>query len=79
MVIGLNSSLFFRDPETIRRQEALAKKDRMDKDDEERLADFIKKQVERAKDQERNHEDAQFTEMQKNSEEEKGTLVQYTD
>lgn len=36
-----------RDPETIARQEALAKKDKMAKDDEERLAEFISKQVEK--------------------------------
>nr|ACO11746.1 KIN, antigenic determinant of recA protein homolog [Caligus rogercresseyi] len=41
-----------RDPDTIARQEALAKKDKMVKDDEERLLDFISKQVERAKDDE---------------------------
>jgi DNA/RNA-binding protein KIN17 len=34
-----------RDPETIARQEALAKKEKMDKDDEERLLEFIEKQV----------------------------------
>jgi DNA/RNA-binding protein KIN17 len=38
-----------RDPETIARQETLSKKHRLDKDDEERLAEFIKQQVERAK------------------------------
>merc|ERR1712142_1009464 len=36
-----------RDPETIARQEALAKRDKMAKDDEERLAEFISKQVEK--------------------------------
>uniref|UniRef100_A0A7G3AGC4 Putative dna/rna-binding protein kin17 n=1 Tax=Lutzomyia longipalpis TaxID=7200 RepID=A0A7G3AGC4_LUTLO len=38
-----------RDPETIARQEKMAKKQKMDKDDEERLQEFIEKQVERGK------------------------------
>lgn len=38
-----------RDPETLAAQERKAKKEKMDKDDEERLMDFIEKQVERAK------------------------------
>jgi len=38
-----------RDPETIARQQALAKKDKMDKDDEERTLQFVEKQVERLK------------------------------
>ncbi|XP_025160599.1 DNA/RNA-binding protein KIN17 [Harpegnathos saltator] len=38
-----------RDPETLAAQEKKAKKEKMDKDDEERLMDFIEKQVERAK------------------------------
>ena len=38
-----------RDPETIERQEALAKKQKMHKDDQERLSHFIEKQVEKGK------------------------------
>ncbi len=38
-----------RDPDTIARQERLAKKGRLDKDDEEKLAEFIEKQVAKAK------------------------------
>ncbi|XP_059622459.1 DNA/RNA-binding protein KIN17 [Phlebotomus argentipes] len=38
-----------RDPETIARQEKMAKKQKMDKDDEERLQEFIEKQVEKGK------------------------------
>jgi DNA/RNA-binding protein KIN17 len=34
-----------RDPETIARQEALKRKEKAAKDDEERLAEFIKNQV----------------------------------
>jgi len=37
-----------RDPETIARQDAVAKKDKMAKDDEERLAQFIRQQVAKA-------------------------------
>lgn len=39
-----------RDPETIARQKALAKKEKMVKDDQERMAEFVNKQVERQKD-----------------------------
>ena len=35
----------FRDPETLARQEALAKKEKMDKDDQERMMEFIERQV----------------------------------
>ena len=38
-----------RDPETIARQEALTKRDKMSKTDDERMADFVAKQVERVK------------------------------
>ena len=59
-----------RDPETIRRQEALQKKEKMDLDDEERRARFIQQQVERS------HKDADtesptYTEIQRQSEDEK--------
>jgi len=59
-----------RDPETIRRQEALQKKEKMDLDDEERRARFIQQQVERS------HRDADagsplYTEIQRQSEDEK--------
>merc|ERR1712165_480103 len=36
-----------RDPETIARQEAMSKKDKLAKDDSERMAAFIEKQVQR--------------------------------
>uniref|UniRef100_A0A1B6CFY9 DNA/RNA-binding protein Kin17 WH-like domain-containing protein n=1 Tax=Clastoptera arizonana TaxID=38151 RepID=A0A1B6CFY9_9HEMI len=39
-----------RDPETIALQEALAKKEKMEKDDNEKLMEFIEKQIERGKD-----------------------------
>ncbi|XP_015588190.1 DNA/RNA-binding protein KIN17 [Cephus cinctus] len=38
-----------RDPETLAAQEKKAKKQKMDKDDEERMMDFIEKQVERGR------------------------------
>lgn len=38
-----------RDPETLAAQERKAKKEKMDKDDEERLMEFIDKQIEKAK------------------------------
>ncbi|XP_071447193.1 DNA/RNA-binding protein KIN17 [Hetaerina americana] len=38
-----------RDPETIALQEALAKKEKMDKDDEEKMMHFIQKQIEEGK------------------------------
>lgn len=38
-----------RDPETIRLQEAMAKKDKMDKDDNERMMEFLDKQIARGK------------------------------
>lgn len=38
-----------RDPETLAAQEKKEKKEKMDKDDEERLQDFIQKQIERTK------------------------------
>lgn len=38
-----------RDPETLAAQEKKAKKEKMDKDDEERLMEFIDKQIEKAK------------------------------
>ena len=37
--------MFARDPETLARQEALAKKEKMDKDDQERMLEFIERQV----------------------------------
>lgn len=38
-----------RDPETIAMQEALAKKEKMDKDDSEKMMEFLEKQIERGK------------------------------
>ena len=65
-----------RDPETIARQEALAKKDKMAKDDEERLAAFISKQVEKGNTttSSTTDEKEQATELMRISEDEKVTL-----
>ncbi|CAA9998657.1 unnamed protein product [Nesidiocoris tenuis] len=38
-----------RDPETIRQQEAIARREKMQKDDDERMMDFLEKQIERGK------------------------------
>jgi len=61
-----------RDPETIARQEALAKRDKMAKDDEERLAEFISKQVEKGAGE--SSESSQATELMRFNEEEKISL-----
>lgn len=56
-----------RDPDTIRKQEAIAKKERLDMDDEERMAKFIEKQAER--DQEGKESiPVVYTELQRESE-----------
>ncbi|XP_057366863.1 DNA/RNA-binding protein KIN17-like [Daphnia carinata] len=59
-----------RDPETIARQEALAKKTKMDKDDQERVTHFIEKQVQKGK-QEGEEEEAVYTELKRENPEEK--------
>lgn len=59
-----------RDPETIRRQESLQKKEKMDLDDEERRARFIQQQIERSsKDSET--ETPMYTEIQRQTEDDK--------
>ena len=61
-----------RDPETIARQEAQAKKQKMEKDDQEQVSRFIEKQVEKGK-KEGDEEDAEptFTEFKRENPEEK--------
>lgn len=49
IVSGWYITYIDRDPETLAAQERKAKKEKMDKDDEERLMDFIDKQIEKAK------------------------------
>lgn len=40
-----NKKCFFRDPATIAFQEAMAKKEKMDRDDQDRMMQFLEKQV----------------------------------
>lgn len=63
-----------RDPETIKRQEAVQKKEKMDLDDEEKMAKFIEKQIGRAAAAEKEKKTVEYTELQRKSEEEKLTL-----
>ncbi|CAG0882673.1 unnamed protein product [Darwinula stevensoni] len=58
-----------RDPETIAMQEKHAKKEKMAKDDEERLKDFIEKQVERGKNVANSEDGPSYTELQREGEE----------
>ncbi|GFN94549.1 DNA/RNA-binding protein kin17-like [Plakobranchus ocellatus] len=63
-----------RDPETIRRQEALKAKEKMEVTDEERTMKFIDKQIERAKETQQITTEAEFTELKRNDEEERISL-----
>lgn len=58
-----------RDPETLAMQEKMAKKQKMDKDDEERLAEFIKEQVRRGN-KEEEPGTSSYTELKRDNEEE---------
>lgn len=61
-----------RDPETIARQEAVLKKQKMDKDDIERVSQFIEKQVEKGKQEKTGEEEEPvFTEFKRENPEEK--------
>ncbi|CAF88923.1 unnamed protein product, partial [Tetraodon nigroviridis] len=60
-----------RDPETIRRQEELARKKKHDLDDEERSAKFIEEQVRRGRDGRETEETPLYTELKRENEEEK--------
>ncbi|CAI9578609.1 unnamed protein product [Staurois parvus] len=62
-----------RDPETIKRQQELEKKKKQDLDDEERTAKFIEEQVRRGKG-EAEPEVPVYTELSRESEEEKGSF-----
>ncbi|KAJ2939878.1 hypothetical protein O0L34_g6578 [Tuta absoluta] len=63
-----------RDPATIAAQEAKAKKEKMDKDDQERMLEFIQKQVERGK-KETADEQPSFSEFKRESSQERVTLT----
>ncbi|XP_041820126.1 DNA/RNA-binding protein KIN17 [Chelmon rostratus] len=60
-----------RDPETIRRQEEQARKKKQELDDEERSARFIEEQVRRGRDGKETDETPVYTELKRESEEEK--------
>jgi len=62
-----------RDPETIARQEASSKKDKLAKDDQEKEAEFIRKQVEmdRLRKGDSAYDQPKFTELQRTDSEEK--------
>ncbi|XP_041833397.1 DNA/RNA-binding protein KIN17 [Melanotaenia boesemani] len=60
-----------RDPETIRRQEEQARKKKQELDDEERSARFIEEQVRRGRDGKETDEASVYTELKRESEEEK--------
>ncbi|CAG9574948.1 unnamed protein product [Danaus chrysippus] len=62
-----------RDPATIAAQEAKAKKDKCDKDDQERMLEFIRRQVEKGK-KETTKVEPKFTELKRESSQEKLTL-----
>lgn len=57
-----------RDPETIARQEALQKKEKMAKDDNELMQEFINKQIERGSISAK-HETVEYTELQRTKDE----------
>ena len=63
-----------RDPEAIKRQEAAAAKEKMKMDDEEKTAKFIEQQVEKAQREGKETPASEFTELQRENEEEKGKL-----
>lgn len=61
-----------RSPEVLERQEKLARKEKQDKDDEERLQDFIKQQIEKdAKSGAGSSKNIEFTEFKRDGDEEK--------
>ncbi|XP_052676740.1 DNA/RNA-binding protein KIN17-like [Crassostrea angulata] len=63
-----------RDPETIKKQEQTKAKEKMDMDDEERTASLIQKQIKRAAEQGTVAKDVEYTELKRESEEEKVSL-----
>lgn len=63
-----------RDPETIKKQEQVRAKERMDMDDNERMAKLIQEQIERGAQAEKNVKEAEYTELKRATEDEKVTL-----
>ncbi|ESO84305.1 hypothetical protein LOTGIDRAFT_236286 [Lottia gigantea] len=60
-----------RDPETIKRQESIKQKEKMDMDDEERTSKFIQKQIEKAAASEKCRHETEFTDLKREDTEEK--------
>ncbi|KAL4720754.1 hypothetical protein ACJJTC_013766 [Scirpophaga incertulas] len=63
-----------RDPAAVAAMEAKAKKEKMDKDDQERMLEFIQKQVERGKKQATKFEEPSYTEFKREGSQERVTL-----
>lgn len=64
-----------REPETIRRQESLARKEKLDLDDDERMAKFVEEQARRDKKKKEGKEDVVvFSELKRENEDEKLVL-----
>ncbi|XP_015521729.1 DNA/RNA-binding protein KIN17 [Neodiprion lecontei] len=64
-----------RDPETLAAQEKKAKKEKMDKDDQERMMDFIEKQVERGR-QETDEDSCEFKKPLERPEQDKPLVLE---
>ncbi|XP_039762421.1 DNA/RNA-binding protein KIN17 [Pararge aegeria] len=62
-----------RDPATIAAQEAKAKKEKLDKDDQERMLEFVQRQVEKGK-KESTQQGPTYTELKRESSQERLTL-----
>lgn len=60
-----------RDPAAIAAQEAKAKKEKMDKDDQERMLEFIQKQVEKGKKENDSNIEPTYTELKRESSQER--------
>ncbi|KAL0808679.1 hypothetical protein ABMA28_013112 [Loxostege sticticalis] len=63
-----------RDPAAVAALEAKAKKEKMDKDDQERMLEFIQKQVERGKQQGSSSDEPSYSEFKRDSSQERVTL-----
>ncbi|KAL0853110.1 hypothetical protein ABMA27_012878 [Loxostege sticticalis] len=63
-----------RDPAAVAALEAKAKKEKMDKDDQERMLEFIQKQVERGKQQGSTSDEPSYSEFKRESSQERVTL-----
>ena len=63
-----------RDSETLKKQQSIRSKERMDMDDNERAALQLQEQIERGAKAEKNVKEAEFTELQRENEDDKVTL-----